>query len=261
MKRKLKSIAGIAMAATMAVAGSTSLFAADKAWDLGGDVTSVDISVTLPTGGANTLTVKPYAKTQIDSGINYIKSGFAYANMEDAVAYKTSIAGYVATVKTAGENAPVLKADSTWTGTTKQINLKIEMGKDVYLNQTQTGYDSAITGTTDDDFAVDGLTTALTKDAEKKAHFTKHFATAADVKSVIAERASDAAYDPKDASNYTKATCDEVALQPGKAIPVRVTGTMNTDAPWEVGDGIGITPIFKFTPDAANTAVSPSSSM
>ena len=262
MKRKLKRIAGVAMATAMVAAGSTAIFAKDMGWDIEGEIDagSVTISADLPTSA--TLTIKPYGKTQISTGVGtYFKSGFDYVDAGDAVSYKTSIAGYVATVKTKGETAPVYVANTTWTGTTKQVNAKIEMGKPVYKSQADaTGGGVTLGSDPEAEVMIDGLTTAPADDAAKAKVWAKQFPDA-HTKSVTVERASDAAYDAVNApTEYTKVTsADVVQLQPGMAIPIRITGSMNPDAAWEAGDGIGITPIFKLSPDAANTATTPSS--
>lgn len=263
MKRKLKRIAGVAMAAAMVAAGSTAIFAKDMGWDISGEVdaSSVTISAILPTGA--TLTIKPYGKTQISTGVgNYFTSGFDYADVGDAVSYKTSIAGYVATVKTKGENAPVYLKDTTWVGTTKQVNVKIQIGKPVYKDQAKATAGGATITTATEEVMLNGLTAALTTDKDKEDAWVSQFPDAS-VKSVVVERASDAAYDetnaPEEYTKVTTAAADVVQLQPGMALPVRITGSMNPDAAWEAGDGIGITPIFKLAPDAANTATTPSS--
>ncbi len=258
MKRKLKRIAGVAMATAMVAAGSTAIFAKDMGWDIEGEVdnASVAISADLPTGAS--LTIKPYGKTQIATTEGkYFQSGFDYADVGDAVSYKTSIAGYVATVKTKGETAPVYVANNTWTGTTKQVNVKIQMGKPVYKVLSPGGGATVTDAETEVEI---GANTNLTTDKAKSDAWAKQFPDA-DTKSVTVERASDAAYDAVNApTEYTKVTStDVVQLQPGMSIPIRITGSMNPEAAWEAGDGIGITPIFKLSPDAANTATTPSS--
>ena len=258
MKRKLKRIAGVAMATAMVAAGSTAIFAKDMGWGTEGEIDagSVTISADLPTGA--TLTIKPYGKTQISTGVGtYFKSGFDYVDVGDAVSYKTSIAGYVATVKTKGETAPVYVANNTWTGTIKQVNVKIQMGKPVYKVLSPGGGVTVTDNVTEVEI---GVNTNLTTDKAKSDAWAKQFPDA-DTKSVTVERASDAAYDAVNApTEYTKVTStDVVQLQPGMAIPIRITGSMNPEAAWEAGDGIGITPIFKLSPDVANTATKPSS--
>ena len=258
MKRKLKRIAGVAMATAMVAAGSTAIFAKDMGWGTEGEIDagSVTISADLPTGA--TLTIKPYGKTQISTGVGtYFQSGFDYVDVGDAVSYKTSIAGYVATVKTKGETAPVYVANNTWTGTTKQVNVKIQMGKPVYKVLSPGGGVTVTDNVTEVEI---GVNTNLTTDKAKSDAWAKQFPDA-DTKSVTVERASDAAYDAVNApTEYTKVTStDVVQLQPGMSIPIRITGSMNPEAAWEAGDGIGITPIFKLSPDAANTATTPSS--
>ncbi len=258
MKRKLKRIAGVAMATAMVAAGSTAIFAKDMGWGTEGEIDagSVTISANLPTGAS--LTIKPYGKTQIATTEGkYFQSGFDYADVGDAVSYKTSIAGYVATVKTKGETAPVYVANNTWTGTTKQVNVKIQMGKPVYKVLSPGGGVTVTDNVTEVEI---GVNTNLTTDKAKSDAWAKQFPDA-DTKSVTVERASDAAYDAVNApTEYTKVTStDVVQLQPGMSIPIRITGSMNPEAAWEAGDGIGITPIFKLSPDVANTATKPSS--
>lgn len=258
MKRKLKRIAGVAMATAMVAAGSTAIFAKDMGWDIEGEIddASVAISADLPTGAS--LTIKPYGKVQIATTEGkYFQSGFDYTDVGDAVSYKTSIAGYVATVKTEGETAPVYVANATWTGTTKQVNVKIQMGKPVYKALSPGG--GVIVTDAETEVEI-GVNTNLTTDKAKSDAWAKQFPDA-DTASVTVERASDAAYDAVNApTEYTKVTsADVVQLQPGMSIPVRITGSMNPEAAWEAGDGIGITPIFKLSPDAANTATTPSS--
>lgn len=261
MKRKLKRIACAAMATAMVAAGSTAIFAKNMGWDISGEVdaSAVIISATLP--ATATLTIKPYGKTQISTGEEtYFESGFDWADVGDAVSYKTSVAGYVATVKTEGEAAPVYVANTTWTGTTKQVNAKIEMGKPVYKSEANATGGGVTIATATAEVMISGLVTAPADAKAKTAAWESQF-PAADTKSVTIERASDAAYDAVNApEEYTKVTsADVIQLQPGMAIPLRITGSMNPDAAWEAGDGIGITPIFKLAPDAANTAAKPSS--
>ena len=65
MKRKLKRIAGVAMATAMVAAGSTAIFAKDMGWGTEGEIDagSVKISADLPTSA--TLTIKPYGKLRL----------------------------------------------------------------------------------------------------------------------------------------------------------------------------------------------------
>jgi hypothetical protein len=222
-----KRIFALAMALTMAVA--TTAFAADNLYTasnnsvkLSGTITASDLTVkvVLPTAGA--LTLKPFGKTQVDSGALYVKNGYG-ASDADAIAYDVSVVGYTATSVGKGEVKPTLAASSTFTGTKKDMYLNIELG--------------AAVATSDEKSAGDD--------------YNAQFATGA--QSLNVAKISEADYSSTN-STYTKATTAiKVTLQPAQSAPVRVSGSMNTAASWEADDGIAVTPVFSVTPNVAGT--------
>jgi hypothetical protein len=229
-----KRFLALGMAAAMVVASSVTSFAGTETITAKGEIAENDIKISITLPAVTSLTIQPYAKTQISSGkaVGLINDSTGTS----AVAYDVEIAGYTATVGGKGEVKPTLSATktTTFTGTKKDMSIEIEFGT--------ISAKTSVVGT------------SVTQD-----EFDAFFSTP--TAAVHVAKISEADYDKtKSDSTYTKATetTNKVTVTNGdnNAAPFRITGALNATAAWEVGDSVTITPVFKITPnvDATVTA-------
>lgn len=229
MKKNIKSLVSLGLALSMVIAGATSSFAGEKSFKMSGTIADADltINVTVPTAGA--LTIKPYGKSQIATPAATFANGFATAAAAGAVCYDVSLAGYTVTATSATADALITltaaaTATGAYTGTKKEASISIQVG-------------AAAAGDTID-----------TSDAVA---FEALFASP--VIDVVAAKKSEADYDATSSTSvYTalkETTPTVVTLKPGDKAPFRIYGTMNPNAPWEAGDAINVTPVFKIVPN------------
>lgn len=263
-----KRIAGLFLATTMIVAGSVAGFAEEKTFTVSGSVPEITIDVTVPTSG--TLTLNPVGKDQVKSSPAYFannvdsegKSKAAdsaltgddlAAALADATTYNITLAGYTATATAAegdSDNAITFKAAATamnayGTSTKKEMYMAIQMGAAAdYTYDTAEGKKPLVAY---DSTASDAAADIKTKDAAFKALFDAEGAIK--VNEVVAKKAE---ADYTAGGTYTKITpatagATTVTVAPGKAAPVRITGTMNPMGVWKKGDTVKVTPIFNVT--------------
>lgn len=215
------------------------------------------------------------------------------ANSEEdmPIAYDLGVCGYVVNLSTTGAGEPpVLVADSSKidaASTAKQIELRVQVSKiqavGDYATAKNAAYPEATKSMTDSTKTLDDVdatkadklydlvryddpevtksgapfeSSETAKKAKAKDMFQDLFDTAANVTSVQMSSASDAAYsaDLLKSGEYTKVTTVAYdSLKPGMALPMRITGSMNSLAAWESGDKISVTPIIKVVPKAADS--------
>lgn len=223
MKKNFKKVSALTLAMALTAASSMPTFAAKHAvYD--GEITggALTIDMDLPSDG--TLSIKPYAGTQISTEPLYFHNKNAEpATGEDNITYTVGLAGYTCVVKSASTDNPVKVAATLPAppSTAKTITANIELG---------TATDAAISPA------------GATFTSAEAASFKKNFGTPSTLK---VEKTSEASYDGTAASAYTKAvTPVAVDVAPSKYVPFRIIGTMNTDAAWAEGDGATIVPVF-----------------
>ncbi len=236
MKKNLKSLVGIAMAATMAIAGTVTSFGAE-AFKISGTIADKDVTIdcALPTAG--TLQIKPFAVRQIgvlgggDANAPEAGKGTSFQNKptaedgSEASDIDLSIVGYTAVLKSASSaNAMSLKSSYTemkdyGDSTKKEVSLKIQLSGE------------------SDDVAAD----------EKDGKLLKIFTAADNVKEADIVKASTADFDKtKSSSTYTKLEAPITVKVAAEGYGTfNVVGTMNPNATWEAGDSISVTPVYK----------------
>jgi hypothetical protein len=225
MKKHLKTFAGLTLSALMAVATVTSAFA-DDAVTMTGTIAAADltVNVTLPTSGA--LTIQPYANDQISTakGLTF-KSG----EKEGGTTYKISVSKYhaIATAKGSADADKISLSSNTDANSddadTKSITLSIEVG--------------AAKTTAD--------VTADAKDATKWAADFENAGISVPVAELLTTEYKSTSADALKEPDSSDA--NEVELAPATSAPFRITGTVNSNATWTVGDKISVTPVFKIT--------------
>lgn len=225
--KNFKKVSAVAMAMALTVASAVPAFAVEKA-TYTGTLSSEDLTINMDLPADGTLTVKPFAGTQISTAPLYFTNNSENTNGVEDVIYSVNLAGYtcVATPKdTTDRNAAIKVATTIPADTTKTFTATIELGNEVSSD-------------------------AVTSDAVA---FKTSFASAA---ALNIERLSTASYDGKTVTDYTKSATDSaVDVRPGYSIPFRITGKMNTKATWAAGDKIVVVPVFSVDVSVTGSAV------
>lgn len=215
MKRKIKRVAGIVMAAAMVASSATSIFALEGG-KIGGSIAAGDlkIDVSIPTG---TLAIKPYAAPQIFAqGLIENKSTATTSK------YDVTLVGYTAVGVSKSDDDIKFVASLTANGTDKEVAAKIYVG---------------------------AAAAAKTDPASTSGDDVKTWATGLSGITQAIDTASDENYTNSE-SEYTKiASPSKVTLTEANVVAdVAVYGTMNVDGTWTAGDTITVTPVWKIAP-------------
>lgn len=211
--KNIKKISALAMAMALTAVSCFSVSAFEKA-TYTGTIAEDDLTINMDLPADGSLTIKPFAGTQITTAPLYFKNKNAEAGSgEDKVSYTVAMAGYTCVATSATADNPIkIAAELPATGTAKNITAVMELG--------------------------DAVDTVETDAAAFKTAFNS-------AQSLQVTKLSEASYDGTAASAYTKNTTDAaVKVEPQKNVPFRITGSMNTSATWEKGDSIVIVPVF-----------------
>lgn len=214
MRKNFKRATVVATAMALTMASIMPAFAANSS-EFKGTIQEADLkmNITLPANG--TLTIKPYSGTQISTAPLYFENKETAASEvgDDIISYNIGLAGYTCVATSATADNPIKAVTALTEDTKKNFTATIELG------------------------------TATASKETDAAEFKKNFGSV--TASLAVEKLSEASYDGTAASTYTKAlTVTPVKVEPEKALPFRITGTMNTGATWEVGDSITIVPVY-----------------
>jgi hypothetical protein len=234
MKKNIRTLAGIALASMMTLATATTGFAFDNP-TFTGTITeeSLAVSVTLPASGD--LTITPFASPQIATAY-----ATTISNTGNDTKLDVSVAGYNVVATSKSTDNPISlssteKATGDYSGTKKEVYMAIQITNP----ETKT-------------------TATAVKD---KATWDSAFSAGTAIDVPVA-KLSTKDYVAGDATTYTSVTGgDAVTLAAtiktggtGAGTETnyanfRITGTMNPNATWEVGDKIVVTPVFKVAPN------------
>jgi hypothetical protein len=220
MKKSIKRISAVAMAMALAVVSAVPAFAEESA-EFTGQIQSSDLDIDMDLPANGSLTIKPYAGTQIKTTDPlYFVNNNAEATKAgaDIINYTVGLAGYTC-VATSATSSSAVKVATTLDGAGKNkvITADIQLGKAVAAT-------TASVDTFKEDFEVD--------------------------KTVAVTKLSTTSYDGTAGSTYTKnESAEKVTIAPTEIVPFRIVGKMNTDATWEVGDSITIVPVFSIGVD------------
>lgn len=272
MKKEIKKIAAVAMALAMTVGSSIPAFAA-KSIVMDGTVQDTNINMDLPTDGI--LTIRPYAGTQIDSGVYY----FNNKNVKDTdtegfanITYNVSVPKYLAVVNTPAnpKDPKIALAEEIGddVGTSKVMAPRIQIGTP--FNVEDADAENAVLGATAGTLAtrdaVETSGSSAEATTEEALAFSRGFgkavvdipvSTAAVVKTANATATNSSIAYTTDTKDYTVVTdVTEAKIGPGQAAGFRITGSVNTNADWEPGvDGIAIVPVFNITVTVATNPI------
>lgn len=279
MKREIKKIAAVAMALAMTVGSSIPAFAAPSIV-MEGTVESLSINMTLPTSGL--LTIKPFAGTQIDTGIYYFQNNNVLDTDTEGytnISYGVSVTKYWAIssdpatakndlIKLAGEDG--IDADAA--GEQKIMAPRIQIGTPMNVEDATDG-DNVVfqTGTKKTATASSvEASDAAAATTEQALAFQRGFGKAVvDVPVVELKKETAIKTGPVTTQKGFKYTTDQalystvtdpavVTIGPDQIAGFRITGNVNTNADWQEGvDGLAIVPVFKITVSTKTNPLTP----
>lgn len=279
MKREIKKIAAVAMALAMTVGSSIPAFAAPSIV-MEGTVESLSINMTLPTSGL--LTIKPFAGTQIDTGIYYFQNNNVLDQDTEGytnISYGVSVTKYWAIssdeatakndlIKLAGEDG----IDADTAGEQKIMAPRIQIGTPMNVEDATDG-DNVVfqTGTKKTATASSvEASDAAAATTEQALAFQRGFGKAVvDVPVVELKKETAIKTGSVTTTKGFKYTTDQaiystvtdpavVTIGPDQIAGFRITGNVNTNADWQEGkDGLAIIPVFKITVSTKTNPLTP----
>lgn len=216
MKKTIKKATAVATAMAMVMGMATSVYAEQKS-KYTGTIAESDLTINMDLPADGSLTIKPFAGTQITTAPLYFKNKntVAAAIGDDDVAYLVKLAGYTCVATSINDENPIVaKKTLTANSKAKEFAANIALGEAVASTDEKTdAKDFKVQFVTEEALAIDTL--------------------------------SEESYDGTADTAYVKnADATAVQVDPAKSVPFRITGTMNTDADWEEGDAITIVPVF-----------------